>query len=97
MAVGTPVHQTARQGGETKEGHERDNTLSEFGRCAVTLRNVLYQDRALDEAEFSFMDNHFQVLEMAYLRWKRKHELIPRPRPERNKRHYDQRECLIVA
>jgi hypothetical protein len=76
MAVGTPVPQTARQGGETEERYERDNTLSEFGRCAVTLRNVLYQDRSLDEAEFSFMDNHFQVLQMAYLRWKRKHELM---------------------
>ena len=76
MAVGTPVHQTARQGGETKEGHERDSTLSEFGRYAVTMRTVVYQDRALDEAEFSFMDNHFQVLETAYLRWKRKHELM---------------------
>jgi hypothetical protein len=72
MAMGTPVHQTASLEGETKEGS--DNTLTEFGRCAVALRNVLYQDRALDEAEFSFMDNHFQVLQMAYLRWKRKHE-----------------------
>ena len=63
MAVGTPVHQTARKGGETKEGHEETySTLSEFGRYAVTMRTVVYQDRALDEAEFSFMDNHFQVL-----------------------------------
>jgi hypothetical protein len=75
MAVGTQSLQTARKGIETDDTKERDNTLIEFGRCAVTLRNVLYQDRALDEAEFSFMDNHFQVLEMAYLRWKRKHEL----------------------
>jgi len=39
----------------------------------VALRDVLYQDRSLTEAEFLFMDNHFQVLQMAYLRWKRKH------------------------
>jgi hypothetical protein len=37
------------------------------------LRNMLYQDRPLNGAEFVFIDNHFQVLEMAYLRWKRKH------------------------
>jgi hypothetical protein len=44
-----------------------------FGKCAVVLRSVLYQDRSLSEAEFHFMENHFHVLEMAYLRWKRKH------------------------
>ncbi len=44
-----------------------------FEKCAVALRNVPYQDRASNEAELLFMDNHFQVLQMAYLRWKRKH------------------------
>jgi hypothetical protein len=44
-----------------------------FGKCTVVLRSVLYQDRSLSEAEFHFMENHFHVLEMAYLRWKRKH------------------------
>ncbi len=38
----------------------------EFGKCAVALREILYQDRPLTEAEFLFMDNHFQVLGMAY-------------------------------
>ena len=44
-----------------------------FGKCAVPLR---YQNRSLNEAEFDFMNNHFQVRQMAYLRWKRKHELM---------------------
>jgi hypothetical protein len=34
---------------------------------------VLYQDRALNEVEFLFIENHFQVLQMVYLRWKRRH------------------------
>ncbi|MFI5247358.1 MAG: hypothetical protein ACHQWV_02255 [Nitrospirales bacterium] len=50
-----------------------DDTLREFGKCAEVLRDVLDQDRPLYGAEFVFIDNHFQVLEMAYLRWKRKH------------------------
>ena len=39
----------------------------------MALRHVLHQDKALNEVEFHFIDNHFQVLEMAYFRWKRKH------------------------
>ena len=40
---------------------------------AVALRNVLYQGGSFNEAEFPFRENHFQVLEMAHLWWKRKH------------------------
>ena len=47
--------------------------LKQFGECATALRQALYQDAALSDTEFLFMDNHFQVLQMAYLRWKRKH------------------------
>jgi hypothetical protein len=42
----------------------------------MALRNVLYQDRPLNEAEFLFVDNHFHVVQMAYLRWKRKHKAL---------------------
>jgi hypothetical protein len=73
MAVETRLAQTADEVGDAKDSNETDNTLREFGKCAVALRDVLYQDRSLTEAEFLFMDNHFQVLQMAYLRWKRKH------------------------
>ena len=77
MAVGAQLPQTAREVANAKDTNETDNTLTEFGKCAVALRDVLYQDRSLTEAEFLFMDNHFQVLEMAYLRWKRKHRAFP--------------------
>ncbi|MEO6112539.1 MAG: hypothetical protein ABIQ24_12045 [Nitrospiraceae bacterium] len=73
MAVETLVAQPAREMAEAKDQNETDNPLREFGKCAVALRHVLHQDRALNEVEFHFIDNHFQVLEMAYFRWKRKH------------------------
>ncbi|HYM89736.1 MAG TPA: hypothetical protein VES92_11550 [Nitrospiraceae bacterium] len=76
MAVETPVAQPAREMAEAKDQNETDNHLREFGKCAAALRHVLYQDKALNEMEFHFIDNHFQVLEMAYFRWKRKHENI---------------------
>jgi len=77
MAVENQWPQTAREVANAKETNETDNTLREFGKNAVALREVLYQDRPLDESEFLFIDNHFQVLEMAYLRWKRKHWAFP--------------------
>jgi hypothetical protein len=51
------------------------NSAQHFGECAVALRDILYQDVPLSEAECLHIDNHFHVLEMAYLRWKRKHSL----------------------
>lgn len=74
MVVETPLHQTAREVAEAVGQPGTDSTLMEFGACAVALRSILYQDRPLAEAEFRFMDNHFHLLEIAYLRWKRKHE-----------------------
>jgi hypothetical protein len=50
-----------------------NRSLKRFAEYAVAMRNILYQDRALSEAEYLFMDNHFRVMEMAYLRWKEKH------------------------
>ncbi len=73
MAVETLLAQTDREVLDAKDNNETDNTLREFGKCAVALRNVLYQDRALNEVELLYIENHFQVLQMAYLRWKRKH------------------------
>jgi hypothetical protein len=73
LTVEPLLAQTADEVGVAKDKHQTDNTLREFAKCAVALRDVLYQDRSLNEAEFLFMDNHFQVLQMAYLRWKRKH------------------------
>ena len=67
---------TQTAGGTADPDVETDtgNTLEEFRKCAAAMCHVLYQDRHLNEAEFVFMDTHFQVLEMAYLRWKRKHK-----------------------
>ena len=53
---------------------DRADALREFAKCASALRDLLYDDRALDEEEFLFMDKQFQVLQMAYLRWKRVHK-----------------------
>ena len=53
---------------EVKYQNASDDSLSEFAKCAVAMRNVLYQDKSLEQAEFLFMERHFQVLEMAYPR-----------------------------
>ena len=73
MASEALLAQISREVADAKDQNQTDHTLREFGKCAVALRNMLYQDRALDEAEFDFMENHFQVVLIAYLRWKRKH------------------------
>ena len=73
MIVETLLAQPAREVPDAKDNNETDNTLREFGKCAVALRNVLHQDGTLNEVELLFIENNFQVLQMAYLRWKRKH------------------------
>jgi hypothetical protein len=73
MAIETLCAQPAREVADAQDQNETDNNLREFGRCAVGLRNVFSQDRSLSKAEFLFIENHFHVIEMAYLRWKRKH------------------------
>ena len=77
IAVEPLLVQPAREVADAKEHNETDHTLREFGKCAVALRNVLYQDRVLNEVEFLFIENHFQVVQMAYLRWKRKYSNVP--------------------
>ena len=52
---------------------DRADRLHQFGECASVLRDMLYDDRVLEDEEFVFIDKHFQILNMAYLRWKRKH------------------------
>jgi hypothetical protein len=54
------------------KSRDESNSLNRFAECAVAMRNILQQDGEVGEAEFAFMDNHFQVLEMAYFRWKQK-------------------------
>jgi len=73
LAVETLRAQIARELGEGKGKHEREDFLRAFGKRTISLCNELHQFRPLNEVEFLFMDNHFQVLQMAYLRWKQKH------------------------
>jgi hypothetical protein len=60
---------------EAKDKKETDQTVKEFGQCALALCEVLHRDRPLDEMESLFIDNHIQVLEMAYSQWKRKNKV----------------------
>jgi hypothetical protein len=53
---------------------ETDKTLKEFGKCCLALCEVLHSDKPLDEMELLFIDNHLQVLHMAYHQWKKKHK-----------------------
>ena len=62
---------TGHQGGIQTD--DRGEILHRFGQSAAALRDVLYDDRVVDDEEFIFIDKHFQILQMAYLRWKRKH------------------------
>ena len=73
VALETSLGNTVREVADAKGEVQTDHTLGEFGKSAVALRTVLHQDRPLSLEEFLFIENHFQVLEMAYFRWKRKH------------------------
>ena len=65
MASETPA-------GVTKSTHNANakadtaDVLHRFGQCASVVRDVLYDDRALDDEEFIFIDKHFQILNMAF-------------------------------
>src|SRR5512140_1369273 len=65
--------QTAHEMADAKGHEETDHTLREFRKCSESMRDVLYQDRSFSTTELHFIDNLFQVLQMAHLRWKRKH------------------------
>lgn len=72
--VEAPVPQAAHTIGYGTSHSHAEAALKDFSRCVVALRTILYQDRPLERVEFLFMEKHMQVLQMAYLRWKRKHE-----------------------
>ena len=59
---------------DAKNTNETDNILRDFGKCAVALCEMLNQDRQLNAMELLFIDNHLQIVQMTYLRWKRKHQ-----------------------
>ena len=70
-AVRTRHAVRAQKGSVQKD--DRD-ALHEFAHGVSALRNLFYEERPLDEAGFIFMDKSFQVLQMAYLRWKRRYK-----------------------
>jgi hypothetical protein len=67
------VNKPTRAMADAKETNETDHTLREFKKCVVALRDVLDQDRPLDDMAVLFIENHIHTLQMAYIRWKRKH------------------------
>jgi hypothetical protein len=77
MAVETWLAQPAHETADTKNNNVTDYVLTELGKCVVIVCNVWYQPKLLVEAELLFIDYHFQTVQMADLRWKRKVE-IPR-------------------
>jgi hypothetical protein len=77
MAGEIVFSQTAREVPDAKDQNEMAATLREFGKSVAALRDVMDQNRSLTDMELLFIENHFQVIQMAYLRWKRKHRPLP--------------------
>lgn len=77
MAGEFVLSQIAREVADAKDQNEMANTLKAFGKSVVALRDLMDQDRSFTDMELLFIENHFQVIQMAYLRWKRKHRLVP--------------------
>ncbi len=68
-----PLTQPPYPVGTVLSNNRATTTLRDFAKSAVVLRDILYDDSPLKETEYVFMEKHMQVLQMAYLRWKRKH------------------------
>ena len=77
MAGEIVFSQTGREVPDAKDQNEMANTLREFGKGVAALRDVMDQDKSLTDMDLLFIENHFQVIQMAYLRWKRKHRPLP--------------------
>lgn len=57
--------------------HDKDLTstskiVMQFGACSIALCKILHDEKSLDETDRLFLDNHLQVVIMAYMQWKRK-------------------------
>jgi len=72
-----PVSPIAREQVDAKDQPEIVNTLREFGKSAMALRDVMAQGSSLTDMELLYIENHFQVIQMAFLRWKRKYRPVP--------------------
>lgn len=69
----------AQPGCGVNDARDITDTLSDFAKHAVALRTRLYQGGTFNEAEFLFIENHLQTLEMAHLWWKRKQGRVHAP------------------
>jgi len=72
--VEAPLTQATHTSSHGISHSHAESALRDFSRYVVALRTIFYQDRLLTRVEFLFMEKHMQVLQMAYLRWKRKQE-----------------------
>jgi len=68
--------QPTREVADTNDHKETGHALREFWKSTVVLRNVLDQDRSITDSELRLLENHFHVLQMAYIRWKRKPRVL---------------------
>lgn len=69
--------QTAQEVTGAEGQTEMADIFRDFGKSVVALRDMMDQDRSFSDMEQLYIENHFQVIQMSYLRWKRKH----RPKP----------------
>lgn len=72
QAVDTRLAQPACEVSDAKDHKETDPTLRELWKSTAALRNVLDQDRSINDLELRLLENHFHVLRMAYRGTKRK-------------------------
>ncbi len=72
IAGETRLAQPVREMVDAQDHKETDHTLGKFWKSTVALRNVLDQGRSLSDQELRLLENHFHVLQMTYLRWKRR-------------------------
>lgn len=77
MADEIPFSPIARETVDAKDQHEISNTLREFWKSAIALCDVMDQGRTPTDMDLFFIENHFHVIQMAYLRWRRKYRPVP--------------------
>lgn len=76
MVLHKPFTQAAPEMTDANDNNKTDDTLRGFGRYAVALRHLLDEGKSLNYMELLFVENHFHVVQMAFLRWKWKHRPI---------------------
>lgn len=64
--------QPAREMADAQDHKETDHTLRELWRSTAVLRDVLDRSRLLSDPELRLLENHFYVLQMTYLLWRRR-------------------------